>query len=66
MRPRAISLLAAAVLMLAGVTLSGCDPEEQDRVLSFEKGSYQGKPDTPLSQEATEELRYRAKNLGGL
>jgi hypothetical protein len=66
MRPRALSLLAAACLLLTGITLSGCDPEEQDRVLSFEKGIYHGTPDTPLTQQTAEDLRFRAKKLGGL
>ena len=57
-RSSAIALAAALVLSLS---LSACDPNEQDRVMRYEKGTYLGEPDTPLSAEARDELRSRAR-----
>ncbi|MDF2096544.1 hypothetical protein [Aquibaculum arenosum] len=53
-------------LAVAGVLLSACDPEEQDRVLLYEKGTYLGQADEELSPEARQELRNRARYQRGL
>lgn len=63
------SVRTFAVLMslaAAGVLLSACDPEEQDRVLLYEKGTYLGQADEELSPETRQELRNRARYQRGL
>jgi hypothetical protein len=58
-----IGRIAVAVALIGlGLTLQGCREEEQDRVLSYEKGKYLGKPDTTLSDTQRSELRSRAKS----
>ena len=54
------SRLAAVAMMAGMVMLTGCRDEEQDRVLLFEQGNYQGKPDDTLSDDQVSELRSRA------
>lgn len=54
-------VLLAALLLTPIVLLSGCREEEQNRPLSHQKGVYQGKPDTSLSDNAVETLRQRAR-----
>jgi hypothetical protein len=56
-------LLVLAALLVAGVTLPGCRPEEQHRVLSYEKGHYLGKPDTKLSEAQRDALEQRTHQL---
>ncbi len=51
--------MAASVVM--SFFLSACDPNEQDRIMRYEKGTYLGEPDTPLSADARSELRARAR-----
>lgn len=51
----------AATALLAGLLLSACDEAEQDRVLRYEKGTYLGQPDRPLSPEDQEALRQRTR-----
>jgi len=58
-------LLALALAGAAAMALSGCDENEQDRVLYHEKGVYQGQSDQPLNPEVVDELRSRAKRQGG-
>ncbi len=58
MRSFATAVAASVVLSFF---LSACDPNEQDRVLRYEKGTYLGEPDTPLSADARNELRARAR-----
>ncbi len=53
-------------LVAAGALLSACDPEEQDRVLLYEKGTYLGQADEELSPETRQELRNRARYQRGL
>ncbi len=60
-----ISILTLAALFLAGLTLTGCDQSEQGRILSYEKGTYLGEPDTPLTEEQVNELRHRAMQQAG-
>jgi hypothetical protein len=56
-------LMVLAALLAAGVTLPGCQPEEQDRVIHFEKGQYSGKPDTELSEAQRDALQQRSRQL---
>ncbi len=57
MRPSWVVVYSLLVVSLA---LPGCRESEQGRVLLFEKGSYLGKPDTPISTEARRALRQRS------
>ena len=52
--------LLLGCLLVAGLAISGCRKEEQNRTLEFEKGTYMGKPDQNLTDEQLTELRYRA------
>lgn len=56
--------LCLAVLF-AGSLVAACDEAEQDRILRYEKGTYLGQPDTPLSAGQVDELRQRATLQGG-
>ena len=58
---RSVRLVAALLLFAVGFTLQGCREDEQNRILSFEKGKYLGKPDQNLSAAQREQLRQRAK-----
>ena len=58
-----ISTLAA--LLIAGMALGACDPDEQGRKWSYEKGTYLGEPHTPLTESQLQELRQRAKQQAG-
>jgi len=51
--------LALPVLLL-GLGLAACDEAEQNRVLLYEKGTYLGPKDPPLSQQTEDDLRGRA------
>ena len=51
-------LLAAAALVASAGLLAGCN-EEAERPLHFEKGTYQGPQDTPLSAERLDALKQR-------
>ena len=50
--------LCAVVLLSAALT--GCTEEEQNRVLSYEKGTYLGKVDQKLSEDQLRELAVRS------
>lgn len=63
-RIRKLSLLAAVAAL--GLALSGCDPEEQGRILQYEKGTYLGKSDEALSPEARDALRSRVSRQRGV
>lgn len=58
---RSVRLIAVLLLIAGGFTLQGCREGEQDRILSFEKGKYLGKPDQKLSAAQRDQLRQRAK-----
>ncbi|MDH3593220.1 MAG: hypothetical protein OEU09_04890 [Rhodospirillales bacterium] len=58
-------VLTFAALLVAGMTLAACDQDEQGRLLSYEKGTYLGEPDTPLTEEQVNELRHRAMQQAG-
>ena len=49
-------------LAIAGIALvaQGCREDEQNRPLTYDKGTYQGQPDTALSGEQVDLLRQRA------
>jgi hypothetical protein len=49
-------------LAIAGIALValGCREEEQNRPLTYDKGTYQGQPDPALSDQQVEMLRQRA------
>lgn len=57
-----IPVVAGAGLVLA---LSGCDESEQGRILRYEKGTYLGQEDSPLTDAQREELRARTNLQGG-
>jgi hypothetical protein len=59
MRKAKLPLLLGG-LLLAGLAISGCRSEEQNRPLTFEKGTYEGQQDQKLTDEQLSELRQRA------
>ena len=59
MRSVFLPLLCAA---LAATTLSGCRESEQNRVLTYKKGEYLGKPDTELNEKQLNALSGRVSN----
>ncbi len=54
-------VLTLAALLIAGIALGACDPNEQGRKWSYQKGTYLGEPPTPLTEEQLHELRDRAR-----
>jgi hypothetical protein len=56
------SASAVALALLAGLVLSGCREEEQNRVVFFEPGVYLGAQDQPLDAETVEALVQRTGN----
>ena len=52
-----LKIFALATFVTA---LSSCAEEEQDRLLSYEKGTYLGKADQALTQEQVRNLMGRA------
>lgn len=60
------AIVAAALLLGAGTLLSGCDEDEQDRILMYQKGTYMGPQDQVLDEQQLETLRGRARQQGGL
>lgn len=54
--------LIAGCLLTGGLALAGCRSEEQNRITSFEKGTYLGKPDQKLSDEQVEKLRRQVEH----
>lgn len=53
--------LAVLVVMAGVAMLGGCREDEQDRVIVFEQGTYQGNPDPGLSEAQVDDLRGRAQ-----
>lgn len=53
-------LLFLCVLTLFASGLVSCAKEEQNRVLSYEKGTYLGKPDQSLSSDQVRQLIMRS------
>ena len=58
-------VLTLAALLVAGLALAACDQEELGRKWTYEKGTYLGEPDTPLTEEQVNELRHRAMQQAG-
>ena len=58
-------ILSVLALSIAALTLAACDESEQDRILRYEKGTYLGPADPPLTPEQLDDLRYRTKLQGG-
>ena len=52
-----LKIFALAAFVTA---LSSCAEEEQDRLLSYDKGTYLGKADQALTQEQVRNLMSRA------
>jgi hypothetical protein len=42
------------------LTVQSCREDEQDRPLTYDKGTYQGHPDEGLTDEQVETLRQRS------
>ncbi len=53
-----------ACTLAAGLALTACREDEQNRILSYEPGTYLGQPDSALSESTREALRARARYLG--
>lgn len=64
---RSVRTFAAVTAITAvGLLLAACDPEEQGRVLRYDKGTYLGQPDEEISQEVRDALRERARRQGAM
>ena len=50
-----------AMVLLAGLALSACRPEEQGRIVNFDPGVYKGEEDSALEADDHEALRDRAR-----
>jgi hypothetical protein len=48
------------------VVLGGCDEQEQNRPLRYEKGTYGGPRDPALDEAKLQDLRQRARQQSGL
>ncbi|MGB0749884.1 MAG: hypothetical protein ACPGO3_14175 [Magnetospiraceae bacterium] len=57
--------MSIALMLAVGLGLSACKPQEQDRVLLYKKGTYQGKADDPIGMAAQEKLSQRIAEQGG-
>ncbi|MFQ5773286.1 MAG: hypothetical protein ACE5GS_02100 [Kiloniellaceae bacterium] len=60
MRVRPI-LFVPAFALLTGLMMTACDESEQGRVLRYEKGTYLGPKDQPLTEDVREDLRQRTR-----
>jgi len=58
-------LIAVCLAAFGLLILQGCQESEQGRRLSYEKGTYLGKPDTKLTPSQVDALKYRAKTIQG-
>ena len=58
-------IISVLALFSAGLALAACEESEQGRILRYEKGTYLGPTDPPLTQEQLDRLRYRTKLQGG-
>lgn len=50
-----------AAMLAASLLLGACDESEQGRVLRYEKGTYLGQKDRPLTPEEQDNLRARTR-----
>lgn len=62
MRSRSLLL---STMVAAGFLLAACDESEQGRVLMYDKGTYLGQPDNPLTEDEQEALRARTRMQQG-
>lgn len=62
---RSRSLLLLSTMVVAGLLLAACDESEQGRVLMYDKGTYLGQPDNPLTEDEQEALRARTRMQQG-
>lgn len=53
--------IALVMLGLAALAVAGCREEEQGRILQFEKGTYLGRPDTPIDDATRGALQDRTR-----
>ncbi|NQW08261.1 MAG: hypothetical protein HQ481_00060 [Alphaproteobacteria bacterium] len=60
-KPRVSVMRAGAVVLIAAIALVGCRTEEQGRPVAYDKGVYQGQPDTALPEARLNDLRDRAR-----
>ncbi len=51
-------------LLFMGAALGGCREGEQGRIMSYQKGTYLGPTQAPLSEETREALRQRIRFQG--
>jgi len=61
-RSRARSLLGLTTAIVVMLAVQGCREDEQGRPLLYQKGTYQGQTEPPLSEQKVEQLRSRADN----
>lgn len=55
----------ACCLLAAALALAGCREGEQGRVMRYQKGTYLGPTEAPLTNEVRDALRLRARLQGG-
>ncbi len=58
------SFVVFGALLICGLLLGACREDEQGRMLRFEKGTYLGQSDTPITDEGRAALRRRARTQG--
>ena len=54
------NLIRLFALVIVAAAISACAKEEQNRLLSYEKGTYLGKADQSLTSEQVRKLMTRA------
>lgn len=61
----ATGLRLILVVVLSGLAvLAACREQEENRPIKLEKGVYQGRADTPLSEDTIKALRQRGLEQG--
>ena len=53
------NIFVITALVGLAVGLSGCNQDEQGRILSYEKGTYLGQPDQKLGENQLRDLEVR-------
>ena len=59
---RLLRVFTIGAVLVAMGAVTGCREEEQHRPLTYDKGTYQGKPDQQLTDAQRQELRSRARS----
>lgn len=59
---RHLRIATISAVLVAMAAVSGCREEEQNRPLTYKKGTYQGKPDQQLTDAQKQELRSRTRS----